>query len=113
MLDKITAILEEFQARDVKFLTLPESAIVEHMVVASGTSGRHLWTLCEKLCNAMRAEGIKTRTEGDASSDWIVLDLGEVVVHFLTPEKRSLYDLEALWEYRADDASTTHVEGGL
>ena len=97
MLEKIQAILDEYKAEDVCVMELPEVAFASHMLVASGTSARHLWTLVDKVERAMREVGVCARIEGDAGSDWVVLDLGDVVLHCFTPEKRRLYDLEGLW----------------
>ena len=110
MLVRIEEILEEYKAQDVQVVPLPDFAVADRMVVASGTSSRHLWTLADKLSRAMRDDGVKTVMEGDSSSDWIVLDLGDVIVHFFTPEKRRFYDLEGLWLQRFDDTSAVNVE---
>ena len=97
MLEKVQEILNEHKAEDVRLVDLPDFAFSSHMVVATGTSSRHLWTLAEKLQRAMRDDGLRAGVEGDANSDWIVLDLASVVVHLFTAEKRELYDLEGLW----------------
>lgn len=110
MLSKIKSVLDEYKAQDVRVLSLPDFAVADRMVVASGTSSRHLWTLAEKLSRAMRYNGVHPVVEGDASSDWIVLDLGDVIVHFFTPEKRRFYDLEGLWLQRFDDTDFTCAE---
>ena len=107
---RITSVLDEYKAQDVQVLPLPDFAVADDMVVASGTSSRHLWTLADKLSRALRSDGVQTVMEGDASSDWIVLDLGDVIVHFFTPEKRRFYDLEGLWLQRFDGPGSVRVE---
>ena len=100
MLEKVQEVLTEYKGQEIRVLSLPDFSVAEHMVVVSGTSARHLWTLADKLSRSMCDDGVKGCMEGDAQSDWIVLDLGAIIVHFFTPEKREFYDLENLWGQR-------------
>jgi ribosome-associated protein len=68
------------------------------MVIASGTSTRHVSALAIKLRERLEARGHKSvRIEGLAQSDWVVLDAGDVVVHIFRPEVRSFYNIEKMW----------------
>lgn len=68
------------------------------MVVASGTSSRHIISMASKLKERLHARGLKgIRTEGENQGDWILLDAGDVIVHLFRPEVRDFYNLEKMW----------------
>lgn len=74
-----------------------KSAIADYMVIVSGTSGRHVGAMAEKLKQALGKEGFRCRIEGKGTGDWVILDAGDVIVHLFRPEVRSFYNLEKLW----------------
>ncbi len=68
------------------------------MVIASGTSSRHVNGLTKKLKDKLSANGIKNVSlEGTAQCDWVVLDAGDVIVHIFRPEVRDFYNIEKMW----------------
>ena len=68
------------------------------MIIASGTSSRHLQALSEILVAELKKIGIeKCRIEGRESNDWKLVDANDVIVHIFHPEKRDFYDLEKMW----------------
>ena len=68
------------------------------MIIASGTSSRHLQSLSEILVTELKKIGIKNcRIEGKESNDWKLVDAIDVIVHIFHPEKRKFYDLEKMW----------------
>lgn len=68
------------------------------MIVASGTSSRHVGALAQKLRDVLESHGLKgIRLEGVAQSDWVVVDAGDVIVHIFKPEVRSFYNIEKMW----------------
>lgn len=68
------------------------------MVIASGTSSRHVAALAQKLRDRLEARGMKgIRIEGTSQSDWVVVDAGDIIVHIFRPEVRSFYNLEKMW----------------
>ncbi len=68
------------------------------MIIASGTSTRHVGALAQKLRDRLEHRGVKDiRIEGMANSDWVVLDAGDVIVHIFRPEVRSFYNIEKMW----------------
>lgn len=68
------------------------------MVIASGTSDRHLHAMADKVCVDSKAAGNPAiGVEGEDSRDWVLVDLGDVIVHLMRPETRQLYALDKLW----------------
>jgi len=91
--------LEEKKAFDIKTIDLTDQqAIVDYMVVASATSGRHATSLADYLSKVLRDHKIKTKIEGERGAEWILLDAGDILVHIFRPETRAAYNLEDLWE---------------
>ena len=74
------------------------SYIADYMIIASGTSSRHLQALSENILSELKKLGIDNcKIEGYESSDWKLVDAIDVIVHLFHPEKRSFYDLEKMW----------------
>jgi ribosome-associated protein len=68
------------------------------MIIASGTSSRHLQSVAENLVTELKKIGIKNcRIEGRDSKDWKLVDAIDVIIHIFHPEKREFYDLEKMW----------------
>ena len=68
------------------------------MIIASGTSSRHLQALSEILVTELKKIGLDTcRIEGKDSNDWKLVDTNDIIVHIFHPEKRKFYDLEKMW----------------
>lgn len=76
-----------------------KTTMADHMVVATGTSQRHLAAMAEKLIQRLKAAGRDhVRAEGLGDSSWVLIDAGEVIVHLFRAETRSFYDIERLWQ---------------
>lgn len=74
------------------------AALADYMVIASGTSSRHVNGLARNLKDKLSSHDIKGITiEGLASCDWVVLDAGDVIVHLFRPEVREFYNIEKMW----------------
>ena len=76
------------------------TTIADHMVVATGTSQRHIAAMAENLLERLKAtHGTQVPAEGlqDGGSSWVLIDAGEVIVHLFRAETRAFYDLEKLW----------------
>ncbi len=75
-----------------------KSYIADYMIVASGTSSRHLQSLSENILLELKKYGLNNcRIEGYESNDWKLVDAIDVIVHLFHPEKRAFYDLEKMW----------------
>jgi len=92
-------ILDDNKAQNIASINLKnKSYIADYMIIASGTSSRHLQSLSEILVNELKKKGIENcRIEGKDSSDWKLVDAHDVIVHIFHPEKREFYDLEKMW----------------
>ncbi len=98
LLIQIKKILDDNKATNITTIDLKDkSSIADYMVVASGTSSRHIQAVSEILLQQLKQSGLKHCTiEGKESDDWKLIDAIEVVVHIFHPEKRSLYNLEKI-----------------
>tara|TARA_B100001057_G_scaffold296543_1_gene296771 strand:+ start:78 stop:425 length:348 start_codon:yes stop_codon:yes gene_type:complete len=95
----IEKILDNNKARSITSINLKnKSYIADYMVIASGTSSRHLQALSEILVTELKKFGIENcRIEGKESSEWKLVDAHDIIVHIFHPEKREFYDLEKMW----------------
>ena len=98
----VLAALEDAKANDVRQLDVRRlTDITDWMVVASGTSTRHVLALADHVRSQVKVQGLSPiGTEGESGSDWVLLDYGDVVVHLMLPDTRGFYDLEGLWDDR-------------
>ena len=97
--NNIEKILDDNKAQNITFIDLKnKSFIADYMVIASGTSSRHLQALSEILVTQLKRLGIDNcRIEGKDSNDWKLVDAQDIIVHIFHPEKREFYDLEKMW----------------
>ena len=95
----IEKILDDNKAKNITSIDLKnKSHIADYMVIASGTSSRHLQSLSEILVTELKKLGLGgCRIEGRDSSDWKLVDAHDVIIHIFHPEKREFYDLEKMW----------------
>ena len=95
----IEKILDNNKAKDITTISLKKkSYIADYMIIASGTSSRHLQALSEILVTELKKIGLNNcRIEGKDSNDWKLVDTQDVIVHIFHPEKRDFYDLEKMW----------------
>ncbi|MYL24231.1 ribosome silencing factor [Vreelandella massiliensis] len=102
--------LEELKARDITQLDVAKlTDVTDLMIIASGTSTRHVSALAQNLVEKAKAEGMQPRgVEGGSNADWVLVDLGDIIVHIMLPEARALYDLERLWADLPADSATAH-----
>ena len=98
--NKIIESLEDLKAVnpvviDVKKVT----TFTDYMVIASGTSNRHITAISEKVIESLKENKISgVKVEGQLGDDWLLVDAGDVIVHLMSSDARDFYDLESLWD---------------
>ena len=87
------------KAQDVVTIDLKDkSSMADYMIIASGTSSRHIQSLSEQVLEKLKDNGIKnSKIEGKESSEWKLVDGIDLIVHIFHPEKRKFYELEKIW----------------
>ena len=97
--NSIEKILDKNKATNITSIDLKnKSYIADYMIIASGTSSRHLQALSEILVSELKKIGLgECRIEGRESNDWKLVDTNDIIVHIFHPEKREFYDLEKMW----------------
>ncbi len=95
----IEEILDQNKAKNIISISLKgKSSIADYMIIASGSSSRHIQSLSEILLNHLKENGIHgCKIEGRTSKDWKLIDAIDIIVHIFNPEKRKFYDLENMW----------------
>lgn len=97
----IVDLVDDRKAEDILLLDLrPDQIIADFFIICSGDNERHLRALTETVRVDVKDQFQKLpfTNEGSADSGWVVMDYGDVVVHFFAPEKRAFYALEDLWD---------------
>lgn len=97
--DLVEAALEDIKARDLRRLDIGRlSTIADYMIIASGTSDRHVRSIADSIVKAAKEAGVDPLgVEGEEGGDWVLVDLGDVIVHVMQPQVRDFYKLESLW----------------
>ena len=87
------------KAQDIVTIDLKDkSSMADYMIIASGTSSRHIQALSEQVLEKLKSNGlIDSRIEGKESSEWKLVDGIDLIVHIFHPEKRKFYELEKMW----------------
>ena len=95
----IIKTLDSNKALDIVSIDLKDkSSIADYMIVASGTSSRHIQSLSEQVLEKFKTNGLKNcKIEGKDSPEWKLVDGIDIVVHIFNPEKRKFYELEKIW----------------
>ena len=91
--------LDSNKALDVISIDLKDkSSMADYMIIASGTSSRHIQSLSEQVLEKLKINGVKDcKIEGKESNDWKLVDGIDVIIHIFNPEKRKFYELEKIW----------------
>ena len=108
--DLVVAALEEVKAQDIVRLDVKDmTTVTDYMIVASGTSSRHVQALADAVAEKAREAGHRpVGIEGEDGGEWVLIDLQDTLVHVMLPRVREFYNLEKLWSLRpAEHAATT------
>ncbi len=97
--ETILKTLDNNKALDIISIDLAnKSSMADYMIIASGTSSRHIQALSEQVLEKFKNSGIKNcKIEGSDSSDWKLIDGIDLIVHIFNPEKRKFYEIEKMW----------------
>ena len=100
--------LESAKAHDIAVLDVRNiSDFTDYMVIATGTSNRHVQSTADKVVDTLREHGVRpVGTEGEKIGDWVLIDFGDVVAHIMREQTRDFYNLEKLW------SDAKHIETG-
>lgn len=91
--------LEDLKAQDIQVMDVRGmTSITDVMIVASGTSDRHVKALADNVVEVVKKQGVEpVGVEGEGTREWVLVDLGDVIVHVMHPQTRAFYNLEKLW----------------
>ncbi len=95
----VTNVLDERKAENITTIdVIGKTSFTDYMVIATGTSARHIKALCNYVAVELKEKGEPPRgIEGAQGSEWVLMDLGDVILHVMTAQTREFYQLEKLW----------------
>ena len=95
----VISTLDTNKALDIVSINLQDkSSMADYMIIASGTSSRHIQSLSEQVLEKLKDNGVKeSKIEGKESDDWKLVDGVDLIIHIFHPEKRKFYELEKIW----------------
>jgi ribosome-associated protein len=96
---RVLAALDDLKARDIREIDVRgRTSIADLLIIASGTSSRHVKSIADEVVKfAKRAGMLPLGVEGEAEAEWVLVDLGDIIVHVMLPRVREFYGLERLW----------------
>ncbi len=106
LLEIVINALEDRKAHDIKVLNVQKmSNVTDYMVIASGQSNRQVVAIADNVVEQTKAHDLRPLGhEGTDSGEWVLVDLGDVIVHVMQPEVRDFYQLEKLWGEMGQDS---------
>ena len=98
--DRVMDCLEELKAVDQICLNVSSlTTLTDYMVIVTGTSSRHIQSLAERVVEDLKKLNIRPLSlEGEGTQEWVLVDYGDVIVHLMSAQARTFYDLESLWD---------------
>ena len=100
--------LEDMKGQSIRYIDVSKlTSITDFMVIVTGTSNTHIKALADSTVKRARESDVKIiGVEGRLQAEWVLVDLGDVVVHIMTAPVRALYNLEELWNFSLDKSAT-------
>ncbi|GLS26909.1 ribosome silencing factor [Marinibactrum halimedae] len=99
IIDIVMNALDDLKAKDVVKMDVSElTDVMDTLVIASGTSNRHVKSLAQNVAQEAKTAGMAPLSvEGEETGEWVLVDFGDLVLHVMLPNTRDFYDLERLW----------------
>jgi len=112
LLKLVETSLDDDKADSVVIIDLAgKSSLTDYMIIASGTSQRHVSAMASNLRDKVKEGGVTgVTTEGEGQCDWVLIDAGDVIIHLFRPEVREFYNLEKMWGVSRPDDGQEAVE---
>jgi ribosome-associated protein len=97
--ERVVAALEDLKARDVVEIDVRgKTSVADLLIIASGTSSRHVKSIADEVVKFAKQAGVlPLGVEGQQEAEWVLVDLGDIIVHIMLPRIREFYGLERLW----------------
>ena len=98
--DFVETAVTDMKGQNIVIMDIQKlSTIADYMLVVTGTSSRHVRSIADEVEKRCKEQGVAIRgAEGQDGAEWVLLDLGDVIVHVMQASTRKLYDLESLWK---------------
>ena len=114
-LELVKKTLDENKAEDVVIINLEgKTDIADFMLIASGSSRRHVGSMADHIQRKLKTNGLKDiKVEGLDYCDWVLIDAGSIIIHLFRPDVRVFYNLEKMWERSLDQITPVSPESAL
>lgn len=101
----VRAALADLKAEEIVELDVRDkTSVADYLFIASGTSSRHVKSIANNVVvEAKKADHRPLGIEGEQEAEWVLVDLGDIIVHVMQPQVRGFYDLESLWRVTVED----------
>ena len=109
---QVLAALDELKAKDIREIDVRgKTSIADLLIIASGTSTRHVKSLADEVVKFVKKAGMMPLgVEGEREAEWVLVDLGDIIVHVMLPRIREFYGLERLWSVEAEMPVAANAE---
>lgn len=110
--ERVLSALDELKAKDVREIDVRgKTSIADFLVIASGTSTRHVKSIADEVVKYAKQAGMMPLgVEGQRDADWVLVDLGDIIVHVMLPRIREFYGLERLWTVGDDMPAAANAD---